>query len=542
MRISDINTLPSEEVKAQMELASQTKKTHFLFQHRLANREVRDVEVFSAPFNINGRRLLYSIVQDITERKKIEEELQTTKGRLEAIFNQMPVGITVIEAPKGKIILQNKEVERQFRYELFPTEGIKEYEKWPVFNLDGTPVKTGGHVIGRSLMEGVTFRDRVEKILRGDGTFGYLSTTSAPIYDKEGIMVAAIAMNIDVTDQVKEREALDESEARLRTYMDNAPEGIFITDEMGNYVYVNRKASEMLIYTREELLKLNFVDLISGMLQDLQRRFEELKQKGAITWETTLKRKNGTEVPIFLNAVSLPNQRYMAFCTEITERKRAEEALKHANAKLGIMNDVTRHDMLNQIALLRGFLELSRIHGKDPVLVNYFETMSRATDNLQKQIAFTKDYQDMGVKAPTWVSVGRQTADAFDLLHPPGVTMEDATGGVELLADQLAEKVPYNLIDNSIRHGEHVTHIKVSSEQRGDAMLIVYQDDGRGVSDKDRKHLFEKGFGINTGLGLFLVREILAITGITIEENGLAGHGVRFEMLVPAGAWRLSQN
>ena len=109
---------------------------------------------------------------------------------------------------------------------------------------------------------------------------------------------------------------------------------------------------------------------------------------------------------------------------------------------------------------------------------------------------------------------------------------------MEVLADLLLEKVPYNLIDNSMRHGKHVTRIKMSSEQVGDAVLIMYEDDGVGISVEDKKRLFEKGFGRNTGYGLFLIREILAITGITIMERGQAGQGVRFEMLVPPGAWR----
>jgi len=89
-----------------------------------------------------------------------------------------------------------------------------------------------------------------------------------------------------------------------------------------------------------------------------------------------------------------------------------------------------------------------------------------------------------------------------------------------------------------VRHGEQVTRIKMSAEQRGDAMLFVYEDDGVGISEEDKKRLFEKGFGKNTGFGLFLSREILAITGITITETGTPGKGVRFEILVPPGAWR----
>jgi signal transduction histidine kinase len=60
-----------------------------------------------------------------------------------------------------------------------------------------------------------------------------------------------------------------------------------------------------------------------------------------------------------------------------------------------------------------------------------------------------------------------------------------------------------------------------------------------GITDEDKKKLFRKGFGKHTGLGLFLSREILAITGITITENGEPGVGARFEITVPKGMWRM---
>ncbi|MEI6795955.1 MAG: PAS domain-containing protein, partial [Methanomassiliicoccales archaeon] len=231
--------------------------------------------------------------------------------------------------------------------------------------------------------------------------------------------------------------------------------------------------------------------------------------------------------------------RMMGTNWDITERKHAEETLRNASIKLGILNSITRHDITNQMLALTGFLELCKRREKDPRSMEYLEKMTRATENVQRQIAFTKEYQDIGVKAPAWVSPGRQTAEAFAMLHPEGVELEDRTEGVEVMADPLAEKVPYNLIDNSMRHGEHVTRIKMSAEQKDDALLIVYEDDGVGISAEDKKRLFEKGFGKNTGFGLFLTREILAITGITITETGKEGEGVRFELLVPAGAWQL---
>ena len=225
-------------------------------------------------------------------------------------------------------------------------------------------------------------------------------------------------------------------------------------------------------------------------------------------------------------------------CRNISERKRAEDALRLANTKLGILNNVTRHDINNQMTVLNGFLELCRQREKDPDLAHFLDKMSIAAANVHQQIAFTKDYQELGIKAPAWASVGRRIADAFAMLHPQGIELEDRTEGIEVLTDPLADKVHYNLIDNSMRHGGNVTHIRISSEQVGDSILIVYEDDGVGISAEDKKHIFEKGFGKNTGYGLFLIREILAITGITIEEKGQAGEGVRFEMRVPSGAWR----
>ncbi len=168
----------------------------------------------------------------------------------------------------------------------------------------------------------------------------------------------------------------------------------------------------------------------------------------------------------------------------------------------------------------------------------YLDKMSRAATTVQQQIAFTRDYQDIGSQSPIWVLIGRQTAEAFIQLHLKGVALEEKTGGVEIMIDPLAMKVPYNLIDNSMRHGEHVNRIKMSAEQIGDAMMIVYEDNGVGIPLEDKEKVFKKGHGKNTGLGLFLTREILAITGATIRETGQPGRGARFELLVPPGGWR----
>ena len=108
-----------------------------------------------------------------------------------------------------------------------------------------------------------------------------------------------------------------------------------------------------------------------------------------------------------------------------------------------------------------------------------------------------------------------------------------------IFADRLFEKVFYNLIDNALRYGgSDIKTIRVSSQEIDTILTILCEDDGVGITDEDKKRLFTRGFGKNTGLGLFFSREILAITGITITETGTPGKGARFEITVPKGMWR----
>jgi len=162
-----------------------------------------------------------------------------------------------------------------------------------------------------------------------------------------------------------------------------------------------------------------------------------------------------------------------------------------------------------------------------------------AAERISVMIQFTKEYESIGIKAPVWHSVLTMIqSGATEALMGPINLVNDVPEGVEVFADPLMAKVFHNLIDNAVKHGVRLTTIRFHVEERDGALSVICEDDGVGISPEDKERLFERGFGKNHGLGLFLSREILAITGITITETGKEGQGARFEMLVPPGAWR----
>ena len=220
-----------------------------------------------------------------------------------------------------------------------------------------------------------------------------------------------------------------------------------------------------------------------------------------------------------------------------------EEAFRKANEKLNLLSSITRHDILNQLMALRGFLDLSQIMTKDAEAGEYIRKARNAAAIIERHISFTRLYQDIGVKSPIWQNVRECLKKPVTDLLPASVTCTVDLDTIEVYADPLFEKVLYTLIDNSLQYGEKVTEIRLSWRliDTGEPVL-QYEDNGVGIVPDDKEHIFERGFGKHTGFGLFLARQILAITGMTIKETGEAGKGARFEITVPKRAYRLQKS
>lgn len=199
---------------------------------------------------------------------------------------------------------------------------------------------------------------------------------------------------------------------------------------------------------------------------------------------------------------------------------------------------MTRHDILNQLTALIGYLELSRQDTDDPKMLKYIEKESKAASAIRSQILFTRDYQNIGVHSPQWHNIAETISLASASIDQKRVFIEVSLPPIEIYADPLLEKVFYNLIDNSIRHGEHVTEIRIRSEEKGDGVDIIFEDNGTGIPDLQKEKIFRREYFKNTGFGLFLTREILAITNLSIHETGTCGQGARFVIHAPRETYR----
>ncbi|MGD0080938.1 MAG: HAMP domain-containing sensor histidine kinase [Methanoregula sp.] len=232
----------------------------------------------------------------------------------------------------------------------------------------------------------------------------------------------------------------------------------------------------------------------------------------------------------------------MCSLAEVNERlKFSEQAFANANRKLRLLSGVTRHDIKNQLQAVERFLELSKVKVTDPDILRYIEKEEAAAQTIRRQIEFTRNYEEIGVRAPEWQDLSTVLKPLSSLLPEGRVGLHIDLPGLEVFADPLLVKVFENLVDNSLRHGERVRHIAITSLQYGPGDLaLVYEDDGIGVHEEEKQKIFERGFGKNTGLGLFLSDEILTISGFSIQESGTYGKGARFEISVPKGKYRFT--
>lgn len=371
---------------------------------------------------------------------------------------------------------------------------------------------------------------------RKDGTTFPVEVSSRLMRRGETNLIISVVR--DITERKAFEEALRRSEEEKATVLDAMPVMLAYINADLTVRYANRVSADSVGQKQSDLIGRSCYEIWHGRTT----RCDECPvvrsmEVGAIE-EGEIRIPDGRifhlkGCPVYDDSGNITGS--IEFGIDITEQKAAEDALHLTNRKLQILSSITRHDILNDIMAAQGFLEFAEEMSVDPKQARYLKEVIKATSSIQRHIEFTREYDKLGVAEPIWLDLSEQIGKGGDDRIP----IRNECNRISLLADPMLEKVFSNLMDNTIRHAEGATRIAISCRLSNDELTIIWEDDGVGIPDDQKERIFSRGVGKNTGFGLFLTREILEITGITISETGRYGEGARFEIRVPSGKFKM---
>ncbi len=226
---------------------------------------------------------------------------------------------------------------------------------------------------------------------------------------------------------------------------------------------------------------------------------------------------------------------------DITETKQADAALQQVTRKLTLLNQVTFSDIQNAVFTLNGYLTLERQAPEEQKAEEYHNLEQESIRRIEYSLNFAKQYQDLGVRPPEWQNVQQSFVMAISHLDFSAIHRMVKLDNLEIYASPLLEQVFLALAKNVLTGAKNATEVTIGYTIVKDALVLSFRDNGTGVPDAKKEKIFERGYGSQMGMELFLVREILSITGITIRETGTYGEGALFEIFVPKRDYRFPE-
>ncbi len=348
MYIWDVNSMPRHQVQREMEKAAAQLRSYFVFSHRLASGQIRDVEVHSGPLDVNGKRLLYSIIHDVTERRQAERALLRSEGKYRNIFNFAPVGIYQ-STTDGIMLTANPALARILGY-ASPEE---------LLNLTMRDVYLRPEDRDESVKEYLQsgFAGDYELEWRKkDGSTIWVQLSAHAIQSQEGDYLFE-GFVFDITERKQAEASLASANAQRKAVLDAATRvSIIATDATGIITVFNSGAERMLGYISREMIGretplilhlpselASHAALLSEELGETVQGFDALIRRAAIRGadegEWTYVTRSGEYRTVYLSVTALRAEDgsltgFLQVANDVTERKQAEETLRKQTAAM----------------------------------------------------------------------------------------------------------------------------------------------------------------------------------------------------------------
>jgi PAS domain S-box-containing protein len=474
----------------------------------------------------------YVIVSLGVVMSSLSEGLMREERKYHGIFENSQTGLFTVDSRTQRLVEVNQQCAHMLQYPLqdlleaplsliWPEDQEREY----VFSRISDTFHTG---------------DVEVRLRTSQGEMRWALLTAARI--SENRIACSI---IDITERKQIESALIDSEIKFRNLVEKSLAGVFVVQD-GIFQYVNPRYAEIHEYRPEELIGIKGPrDLIVEEDWPSIRKLLQEDLPGTHNFihyaccEVTKGAESINVEVLGSRTIFQGRPAFMGTLLDVTDQREAEHALRQANSKLNLLSSITRHDILNHLTAIQGYIGLAMESTKDDTVNTFLKNANLVTGKTQSLLQFTRDYQNMGIQDPEWQNLLEIILRSSPVITSPHLTQQVHVEGLEIYADKLLEKVFYNLMDNTLRHGEHVTEIRIHYNEEESGLILYYEDNGKGVPSFEKDLIFKRGYGKNTGFGLFLIHEILAITGITIQETGEFGKGACFEIRIPRGNYRI---
>lgn len=316
-----------------------------------------------------------------------------------------------------------------------------------------------------------------------------------------------------------------------------------ITPE-GRILRTNKAADSLFSTPIGQIVGMNCFELVHGavctnhdcprrrMLESKKREITEIPIRDGTGWLQVI------VDPIFNSHGDVVSAVHIV--RDITEQMRSQKALEQAKKKLNLLNYVTFNDIQNMIFTLSGYQHLVNEKVKDTPVSSIIARQDEILQKITHSLKFAQSYQDLGLKPSRWQNANHIFLLAISHLDLREIRHTVLLDGLEIFADPLLEQVFQILADNTLTHGKTATQMTFRYIAGPEYVTLFFEDNGTGIPEDTKKKIFLPDFQKKKGVGLFLAREILEITGISICETGEPGKGARFEMTVPRGMWRMA--
>jgi PAS domain S-box-containing protein len=331
---------------------------------------------------------------------------------------------------------------------------------------------------------------------------------------------------------------MEDDEIFQKEMIDQLPVAIFITRASdGKYLYWNKMSENLFGIPASRALGKTDAELFSHEMVEIIREENSgiFSHPGEVRNKIISSRNFGGTIIHMIIVPVFDSHGTPQYVLGISE----DVSQQSINLKMDLLFSITRHDILDNLSVIMNHLERAQLKNTHEEMQQFFDKTVGSIESIRNQIAYMRALQELGFISPKWQRVERAFSDAVRLLPEHTASIRSEIGGLEIYADPLLPRVFYNLLENSFRNSTRRNQeIALFTRRDKDELIVVYTDNGYWIPLDQKEKIFEGGDEAGTVRGLFLIRELLAFTGITILESGTRDDGVRFEIRIPPGKYR----